>query len=226
MAAHADAEGAALDSLHALLTPPQRTALVTSLQTRQGERDARTAAWMKGKEADGGAPDWSKRRLDRMTAQLQLDPAQQKQVTALLAKAKDPPTAAAFEARWDDHKKRTDALLTAFATDTFDGKKADLTLLPGKTPHETLDHIVTFFTQLLPILRPDQRDRLAGTLDRPLGGGFGPRSAMGGPMGGMGPPAGRDVVDDIAFPFSEPPPGREEREPPLPGTPPPVPSLH
>jgi hypothetical protein len=149
-------------------------------------------------------------------------------VATLLAKAKDPPNAAAFESRWDDHKKRSDALLTAFAGDTFDGKKADLTLLPGKTAHEPLDHMVAFFTQLLPILRPDQRDRLAGMLDRPFGGGWGPRAAMGSPMG-MGPPAARDVIDDIAFPFSEPPPGREDREPPafpMPTTPPPPSSSH
>jgi|HubBroStandDraft_2_1064218.scaffolds.fasta_scaffold14203_4 Spy/CpxP family protein refolding chaperone len=226
MTEHAAAEGAALDSLHALLTPEHRSALVTTIRTRQGEREARTTAWLKNKEPDGGAPDWSKRRLDRLSAQLTLDAAQQKQVAALLAKAKDPPNADGFEARWEDHKKRTDALLTAFGADTFDGKKVDLTLLPGKTTHEALDHIATFLTQLVPILRPDQRERLGGALDRPLGGGWAARSALGGPMA-MGPPATRDVIDDIAFPFSEPPPGREEREPPMAIPPPsPPPSAH
>jgi len=213
MADHAASEGTALDQLHTLLTPPQRSSLVSSIQTRQNEREARTMAWLKAKDADGGVPDWSKRRLDRLTAQLNLDAAQQKQVAAILAKAKDPPNAAAFEARWDEHKKRSDALLTAFASDTFDGKKVDLTLLPGKTAHEALDHMTAFFTQILPVLHPDQRERLGNALDRPLGSGWGPRAAMTGPMG-MGPPPVRDVIDDIAFPFAEPPPPREEREPP------------
>jgi len=214
MAAHGTAEGTALEALHALLTPEHRAALVAAIQSRLNDRETRMATWLKAKEADGGPPDWSKRRLDRLSAQLTLDPTQQKQVGALLSKAKDPPNAATFESRWEEHKKRTDALLAAFAADTFDGKKLDLALMPGKTPHEPLDHIVSFFTQLLPILRQDQRDRLAGTLDRPLGGSFGPRGAMGGPMG-LGPPAARDIVDDIAFPFSEPPPSREDHEMPM-----------
>jgi hypothetical protein len=226
MTDHAAAEASALDSLHALITPAQRTTLVASIRTRQAERDTRMSSWMKAKEADGGAPDWSKRRLDRLSAQLTLDPAQQKQVGALLAKAKDPPNAAVFESRWEDQKKRSDALLTAFEAETFEGKKLDLTLMPGKTAHEPLDHMAALFTQLLPILRPDQRERLGGSLDRPLGGGWGPRAPMAGPMG-LGPGAPRDIVDDIAFPFSEPPPGREEHEQTVPPTPPPsAPSSH
>jgi Spy/CpxP family protein refolding chaperone len=104
MAEHAANEGAALDQLHALLTPAQRSTLVTSIQTRQNERETRMMAWLKTKEADGGAPDWSKRRLDRLTAQLTLDAAQQKQVAAILTKAKDPPNSTVFEERWDEHK--------------------------------------------------------------------------------------------------------------------------
>jgi len=223
IADHQANEGAALDSLHALLTPAQRTTLVTSIQSKQGERETRMTAWMKTKEPDGGPPDWNKRRVDRLTAQLTLDAAQQKQVAALLTKAKDPPNTAAFESRWDDHKKRTEALLTAFAGETFDGKKVDLTVLPGKTAHEPMDHMVAFVTQLLPILHPDQRDRLGAMLDRPFGSGAGPRAAMGGPLG-MGPPPVRDAIDDIAFPFAEPPPTREDGPGmPLPSMPPPPP---
>jgi hypothetical protein len=98
----------------------------------------------------------------------------------------------------------------------------DLTLLPGKTAHDALDHMTAFFTQLLPVLHPDQRERLGNALDRPFGAGWGPRAAMTGPIG-MGPPPVRDVIDDIAFPFAEPPPTREEREPPIVSPPPPPP---
>jgi Spy/CpxP family protein refolding chaperone len=199
---HQEKEAQALNSLYAALDPASRTALVAAVRAKQADHEARMAGWMKAKDADGGAPDWSKKRLDRLTADLTLDAGQQKQVAAILAKASDPPNAAGMQARWDDRKKREDSLLTAFSADGFDAKKADLTVIPGKTAHDPMDHMVTFFTQLLPVLHPDQRDKLAASMDRPFGG-----------MGGMpagGAAAGRHPVDDMAFPFMEPregPPG-------------------
>jgi Spy/CpxP family protein refolding chaperone len=225
LADHAAAEATALDSLHGLLTAGQRTALVNGIQTRQADRETRMLAWLKTKEPDGGPPDWNRRRVDRLSAQLALDPAQQKQLAAILAKTKDPPNADGFQSRWEEHKKRADAVFTAFAADPLDAKKLELATTPGKTSRELLDHIVAFVNQLLPVLHPDQRDRLASILDRPLGASWAQRAAITGPMG-MGPPMVRDIFDDIAFPFAEPPPTREDREgagvvpmPPLPGLP-------
>jgi Spy/CpxP family protein refolding chaperone len=193
---HQVKETAALDALHALLTPPQREALVGGIRQRQAERETRGAAWLDAKEADGGAADWSKRRLDRWTAELSLDPGQQKQVTALLGKRSGPPSSADLRGRWDDRRKRFDAVLTAFAAEAFDGGSFDLGVMPGKTAHEPFDHMVEFFSAFVPILHPDQRDKLATSLDRPFG-------VMGRPMtdGGGGP---RGAADDIAFPFVEP----------------------
>jgi Spy/CpxP family protein refolding chaperone len=193
---HKDKEAAALDSLHTLLDPSQRAALVAAVRAKEADREARMAGWMKAKAADGGAVDLGKRRLERLTADLALDASQQKQVAAILTKASDPPDAAGMQARWDDVKRRTESLLTAFAGTTFDAKKADLTILPGKTAHDPMDHVVALFTQLLPILRPEQREKLAASVDRPLGAHDAPGAA---PSASV-----RHPVDDIAFPFEEP----------------------
>jgi Spy/CpxP family protein refolding chaperone len=195
VADHQTQEAKALDSLHALLDSTQRGAVVASVRAKNADREKRMMGWMQAKEADGGAPDFAKKRLAKLTTDLTLDAGQQKQVAAILAKQSDPPNPTAMQTRWDDHKKRTDALLTAFAGDTFDATKADLKILPGKTPHEPTEHMVAFFTALLPVLHPDQRDKLAATMDRPFGAGGGP--------GMMGMQV-RSPVDDIAFPFEEP----------------------
>jgi Spy/CpxP family protein refolding chaperone len=197
IADHRDKEAAALDSLHGLLDATQRASVVAAVRAKDAEHEAKVTAWMSEKDAKGAAPDWNKKRLDKLTADLTLDAAQQKQVAAILAKTSDPPNAAGMQARWDEMKKRKDALLTAFAGDTFDAKKADLTMLPGKTAHEPMDHITSFYTQLLPVLHPDQRDKLATSMDRP----FGIHESQDDGHGGRA----RGVPDDIAFPFAEPP---------------------
>jgi Spy/CpxP family protein refolding chaperone len=207
IADHQAKEATALDSLYKLLTPDQRTAVVAAVRAKQAERETRMTGWMQAKEADGGAPDWGKKRLDRLTTELTLDAGQQKQVAAIFTKAADPPNPAGMQSRWDDHKKRIDALLTSFAGASFDATKADLTVMPGKTAHDPMDHMVTFFTQLLPILHPDQRDKLAANLDRPFGSHDGP------PMGAQqGFP--HHPIDDMTFPFMEPSEGPDAPAPP------------
>jgi Spy/CpxP family protein refolding chaperone len=195
IADHKTKEAEALDALHALLDEAQRTSLALSARTRQGERETRMTGMLTS-EGEGGAPDWTKKRVDSLTADLGLDADQQKQIVAILTKGSDPPNAAGMKSRWDDVKKRTDALLTAFAGEAFNAKTTDLTILPGKTPHEPMDHMVAFFSKLLPILRPDQRDKLATDLDKPFGLGGGPGMRRGMRM--------RTPADDIVFPFEEP----------------------
>ena len=53
-------------------------------------------------------------------------------------------------------------------------------------------HVVAFFAQLLPILHPDQRDKLAASLDRAVRRPRGDATQT------------RTPADDMAFPFSEP----------------------
>lgn len=201
IADHQSKEGDALTSLHTLLTPVQRTALVDNIKAKQAQREAHMKEWMQGGGGDGGTPDWTKKRLDKLTSDLSLDPGQQKQVAAILAKPTDVPNAAAMQAHWADHQKKAEALLTAFASDPFDAKKLDLMPMPGKTAHEPMDHMVSFYTQLLPVLHPDQRDKLATGVDRPFGADRrGGPAASGQPAGAGGGGPG----DDISFPFAEP----------------------
>ena len=188
-------EGGALDSLHALLDAAQRTVLVESVRNKRAERESRMGEWMLAREGDGGAPDWAKKRLDKLTDELVLDVNQQGQVAALFAKSSDPPNAPGMNSRWDDVKRRLEVLLSAFAGEGFDARKMDLTVLPGKVAHEPLDHMVAFFAKLVPILRIDQRDKLAVDLDKPFGFG-GPRT--------RGAAQGRGPADDMLFPFEEP----------------------
>jgi hypothetical protein len=206
IAGHQSKEADALDQLHSLLTPVQRPALVANVRAKQADHEAHMTEWMQGKTGDGGtgAVDWAKKRLDKLTADLTLDAGQQKQVAAILAKPTDVPNAAAMQARWTERKTKMDALLTAFAADAFDAKKLDLGMMPGKTAHEPMDHMVAYYTQLLPILHPDQRDKLATSMDRPFGADR--RGPPGGGGGGGGAPAaaGGGAGDDISFPFSEP----------------------
>jgi Spy/CpxP family protein refolding chaperone len=159
-----DKETDALNSLYAALEPAQRKAVVAAIRAKQAEHGDHDGD--KKGMGDGGASDWTKRRLDRMTKELGLDDAQQKSVAALLAKG---PTPATMDAMRADGKKRIDAVLAAFEKDGFDAKKMDMSMTPGKKPHDMIDTQVQFVTQMLTILKADQRDKFAASMDRPMG---------------------------------------------------------
>ncbi|HEX3344116.1 MAG TPA: hypothetical protein VHS09_06055, partial [Polyangiaceae bacterium] len=154
-------EGDALNGLHAALDATQRQALVDQVKARRAAREAREKPML---GPDGGAPDMAKRKLDRLSMELGLDDAEKKAVAALIAKDTTM-TPAAVQARKDAAQKRIDALLTAFASDTFDAKKVDLTT-GSKTPHEGLERTANFTAGLITILHPDQREKLAVRTER------------------------------------------------------------
>ena len=156
-------EADALNGLHTALDATQRQTLVDQIKAKRAAREAHepppaTAG------ADGGAPDWTKKRLGRLTAELTLDDAQQKSVAALLAKDTSM-SPAAHQARREASNKRVDALLTEFAKDTFDAKKVDIAM-GTKTPHEAMERTATFTAALVAILHPDQREKLAVQTER------------------------------------------------------------
>jgi Spy/CpxP family protein refolding chaperone len=156
-------EADALSGLYAALEPAQRKTLVEAVRAKQAAREAQFDAHLAG---DAGAPaEWTKRRLDRMTAQLGLDATEQPKVAAILAKD-DSMSPAAMRVQRDEGKKRMDAVLGAFAADKFDPKTLDLGAIPGKTAHEGLEKDTKFLAQLLPILTPEQREKLAVQRDR------------------------------------------------------------
>jgi len=158
-----DKEIAALNGLHGALDVTQRKAVVASVRAKQAKRDELLARMKGGPGAGagdaGGRPNMSKMRIDRLTRGLELDADQQKKVDALAPK-EDVKTADVGA----DMKKRTETLLTAFEKDGFDAKKADA--FDGKKSRAALEEETKLLTQILPILKPDQRDKLAGKMER------------------------------------------------------------
>ena len=143
MIARHDKEVEALNALHALLKPGQRTALVAAIKAKKH-----------GHHEGGAMHGKSKDRLTHLTKDLKLDDAQQKQVEAILPK--DDP-----KADGEEWKKRSEAMLTAFEKDDFDAKKQDMFTKMGESMKGKGPMDPGFLDKLLPILKPEQRDALA-----------------------------------------------------------------
>jgi hypothetical protein len=152
LAAHQSQAVFALNSLHALLVPEQRVWVAAVVRAEQpGLTEAQPRPGL-----EEGMTD----RLDRLTRELTLDPGQQQQVAALLSAEAPAGPAHHFDAR-----RRFDAALSAFPTVTFDARTvAPKTESLGTMVHEHLQRRLDFLTNLIPILRPDQRDRLASII--------------------------------------------------------------
>jgi len=161
--ARRDKEGAALDGLHKVLTPTQRTALVAAIRAKMDKK--------KGPPPGMGAPGGKMHGMGikRLTKALDLDDAQQKKVEAILPK--DPPKMPDRE----EQKKRMDALLDAFVKNDFEAKKQEL--FTAKPPSFAAAH-TRFLADLVPILKPEQREKLAAKMSQPPKGfGKGPKPA-------------------------------------------------
>lgn len=163
--AHVAKEADTLNGLHAALEPSQRKAAVAEVRAARqaaGTEDAKGAA------PDAGMPsaqDIARMRQERMTRELGLDAAQQQQVASLLAS--QPAPSEGPMKMMEEHRHRTDALLNAFESDTFDARTASPTppTTAAQMVREGTDQEVAFLSRLLPILRPDQRDRLATNME-------------------------------------------------------------
>ncbi|CAN5921575.1 hypothetical protein BH11MYX4_BH11MYX4_37630 [soil metagenome] len=159
-----DKEIASLDALYAALDATQRKAVVASVRAKQAKRDERMGKMMEARGGpDGGRPNMGKIRIDRLTRGLELDADQQKKVDALAPKedAKGPDVQA-------DMKKRTETLLTAFERDGFDAKKSDA--FDVKKNRAALEEETKLLMQILPILKPEQREKMAAKMERgPVG---------------------------------------------------------
>ena len=148
MKARREKEAEALDGLYAALEPAQRKALVAAVRAKQ---DAH-------KPDPAKAEAHAKERLAHLTKQLDLDAAQQKKVEPLLAKEAPAPAMA------EEMKKHADAVLTAFEGEGFDARKLEPKTAPGAGPMKA--H-AQFLTALLPILKPEQREKLAAGMEKP-----------------------------------------------------------
>jgi Spy/CpxP family protein refolding chaperone len=170
-----DKEVVALDGIYAALGPIERTTIANQLQQKLTNRDAHLA---KARPDAGSPADERKQVAERMAKNLGLDEAQQKKVEAVL------PTneRQRVDADREEDKKNTTALLAAFAKDGFSAKT-----LPYRDPKKLrvpFQEQAKVFAQLLPILKPEQREKLAASMTHARGPHFGgPR----GPMGKPGP---------------------------------------
>jgi len=175
--ARSDKEADALNAIYAVLDANQRKAVVAAVRANQAKHEEKAKAWMASH--DGGVPaDFQKRRLDKMTADLGLDADQQKKVGDLLAKQMKPGD---MDAMREAGKKRLEGILAAFEKEGFDAKKQDLSMMPGKKPHDMIQQHVDFTSALLGILKPEQRDKLAANMDKRPGEGAPERMGTGGP---------------------------------------------
>lgn len=173
-------EADALDALHAALDVTQRKAVTASVRAKLAKREEKMAH-REGADGgmaamDGGKAGWtSKHSIDRLTHGLDLDADQQKKVDALVAKEDAAKTGHPDPAAM---KKSVEALLTAFEKDTFDAKKLDAFDL--KKARGPMEEEAKLLAQLVPILKPEQREKLATKMEKGpsphagRGGGFRP----------------------------------------------------
>jgi len=106
------------------------------------------------------ALDHAKRRNARVTSLLGLDTTQSQRVEPILARYD---AAAANKKHREELSKRMQRLIDAFERDAFDATQLDL----GKGPRARMQQRVELIKALLMILKADQRDKLARTIERP-----------------------------------------------------------
>lgn len=190
--AERDVEG--LGKLHAVLEPEQRKKLAEQVKKQEDERSERAKKQeaAMAERADGGArPSPQRRRYERYGRDLDLDADQKKKLEAIIP-ADDPKVVIAMR---EDTKKRVDATVAAFEKDAWDGKSVPSPDI--KQVRRPMDDQVKFFNALIPILKPEQREKLATRLEKESGGGGGFEGGHRRPPG-MRPGSGgdREHVDD------------------------------
>lgn len=174
-----DKDDEALKRLHEILDAGQRATVVGNVRKQEEKREARMKAHEK---PDAATVNFARQRMESFTRDLGLDAEQQKKIEAAYPAAD---SKAVSDVR-EEAKKELDALLTAFEKDTFDPKAAIGDVHKAKRAFEEL---VAFMAKITPVLKPEQREKLAKKLEhqgeRP--GGFG---GPGRPRRPFGPGAG------------------------------------
>lgn len=157
--ARLEAEAEGLNQLHAALEPEQRKALIADLRKKDAQREEH----MLGPSVDGGPPKLSNRsdphHIERLSRELELDEEQKGKVGAFALKddGKEAPGVT-------KKKKANEVLYAAFEKDTFDAKK--LELFSAKTLTEPFDEETKFLVKLAPLLKQEQRDKLATKIEK------------------------------------------------------------
>jgi hypothetical protein len=190
-------EAEAISALHDALATQERQSIASTVRSRRAMREKLQPPLL----SDAGGTDWTKFRVEHLVHELGLDvdAGQDKRITSMvLADQKREPQSNPDELR-EIYKRHTEAILAAFEGDAFDA--AVLAPPTPRSPHEGAERTATFDASLLPLLAPDQRERLATRVQR-----FGMRPARfpeDGPMhGGF-----EGTLEDLGpmLPFGMPP---------------------
>jgi Spy/CpxP family protein refolding chaperone len=177
--AHQAAAAKALSTLHATLTPEQRTALVAAVSKRGEEHGPRDG--MKGKQGErphpmdhAGGPGGPRGPMGPMGGLLEgldLTQAQQDAIKAKLeAQRPAPPSEAdraAMKSQHEAMRTAMDAKLKTFASDSFDAT-AFVTPPAGaapKGPGPGADRFATDLQIITSVLEPAQREKLAARIE-------------------------------------------------------------
>jgi Spy/CpxP family protein refolding chaperone len=142
-----------LNQLHALLTPPQRMALIDKI-------DAHFAVWRDVNSADPST-DPHGGRLGKLTQELDLSPDQVEQVRASLQGWRD--REIVHLAR-DASEYYLEAFEKAFVGEGFDARMLDTGPTSANMAAWGLARMASFYEAVCPSLTPDQRNRLADLL--------------------------------------------------------------
>ncbi len=152
------AQADAIDALHAALDATARGLLVAAARLRL---EAMFRARPELADA-GGLVEQARvnHQLGRVKVELGLDEAQAEKVKPMLAKSGvSPAVGEALKARVRAHAEE---MLAAFEKDPLDAHALDLSPAGGKSPpHASLERETKFIGQVLPLLTPEQRERLA-----------------------------------------------------------------
>lgn len=156
--AAASVHGAVADSLtalHAMLTPPERAALVDKVE-------AHFEVWHHTNAFDQAARDGHGGRLGELANELALSPQQVETIRASLTSSRS----GVFDrAEVDAHIK---AFGDAFASDRYDPKEAPSMggTLNAHMATWGITRTVQFYAAVLPVLSPEQRTKLADNIRR------------------------------------------------------------
>jgi Spy/CpxP family protein refolding chaperone len=148
-----DCSATALNSLHALLSPGERQALVDKVEAHwQVWRESNHEAHPGGVEKGG--------RLKDLTEELNLTPEQVEKMSAALHAAHESHPLTFDPAKAEEHVQ---AFATAFAADSFDAKTVTHNTNALVATHGAR-RMAFFYETITPLLTPDQRATLADHL--------------------------------------------------------------
>ena len=157
---------AALEKLHATLTPAQRTTLADKMRAKMAAKEEKFAEKRERFAEGGEGRDFKGKKgpLGHLMRELDLSDTQRDAVKKAMADAGlNPPDHDAMKAKFEAIHTSRKAMVDAFATDSFDADKF-LPEADGKG-REHLGQMVTATKATLPILSVEQREKLAGLLE-------------------------------------------------------------